>query len=193
MTAPLPEMSDERIVAIMTEKMAEPRITVTRFSIVFARAVLSEGTASLKAELDDYRARLATQCGETLAARGERDALKAEREALSAELRRWIAANGPGGWINELRTENARLKAEHATLRAEFDAAALRFVAELDALREQMRSCWQDAARYRWICSHARSEAYDLGIEWGWHTAPGDSLNAPIDAALSTTPGKEEA
>lgn len=67
-----------------------------------------------------------------------------------------------------------------------------------DAVEERLRAaaaapgllaCERDAARYAWIRSHTRSEADELGIEWGWHTLPGDAFGAAIDAALSTTPG----
>lgn len=42
-----------------------------------------------------------------------RDELTAARKTNSE----WLAANGPGGWINDLRDENAKLRASAARWR----------------------------------------------------------------------------
>ena len=35
---------------------------------------------------------------------------EAERDALRIQVAQWLAANGPGGWINELRKDSERLR-----------------------------------------------------------------------------------
>jgi hypothetical protein len=37
-------------------------------------------------------------------------ALQAERDALQQTVNRWIKENAPGGWIDDLRNKNERLK-----------------------------------------------------------------------------------
>jgi chromosome segregation ATPase len=177
MTAPLPEMSDERIEEIAA-RLGSSSLNVTRLHelggftrtildpdglIELARAILSEGTASLKAELDDYRARLATQCGETLAARGERDALKAalatreecyaaaiegidglkaERDALKAEgpsMRRGVTGEGKPwmGTMRECLEDAKQAAAVEAGLRREVEAEREALLAEHARLRAE--------------------------------------------------------
>jgi hypothetical protein len=164
-------------------------------------ASLSEGTASLKAENKRLGAKYGALSILAAAVDAKYIAAAEENERLKETVRGWINENGPGGWINELRNENARLKAEHATLRAEFDAAGQRLaetcaqlaqtVAERDALAEQLRACERDAARYLWL----RDEAWDCGVRITDGNNPyyDGRLDMLVDSYLSTTPGKEQA
>jgi regulator of replication initiation timing len=178
MTAPLPEMSDERIDALILQYVELDEIGISSlvaFRKGFARAILSEGTASLKAENERLRARI--------------DALRAIVDDREVER-------------NAILADNARLKAEHATLRAELTDANLRFtaayeqvaktLAERDSLKREIvylrnmhatavyeeMTAKRDAQRWRKACE-------DKYIPQNWQNE--------IDAALSTAPGKEQA
>lgn len=45
--------------------------------------------------------------------------LYAENAGLKADKAEWLKANGPGGWIDQLRAENAGLREENIRLRGE--------------------------------------------------------------------------
>src|SRR6185437_5134792 len=58
------------------------------------------GLDSLKGAHESLRERFAKACSEVT----QRDS---EIERLRSQLREWIAANGPGGWIDDLRKRSA--------------------------------------------------------------------------------------
>jgi chromosome segregation ATPase len=66
--------------------MTVPLDLLTQRLIDQATADLRAEVEQLKAEIEDWRSRLAAQCGQTLAARYERDEARAEVEQLKAAI-----------------------------------------------------------------------------------------------------------
>lgn len=89
----------------------------------------------------------------------ERDRLRDELTAARKTNSEWLAANGPGGWINDLRDENAKLLE---------DAERYRW------LRQQN---WNEST----ICAVARPRD---AVKLGYDCPSMDRLDATIDAAM---------
>lgn len=85
-----------------------------------------------------------------------RDELTAARKTNSE----WLAANGPGGWINDLRDENealaSNLRGKHATTGATY----AHLIAERDSLRDENARL---SALLLWALYHHQGGSSEVG------------------------------
>jgi hypothetical protein len=56
--------------------------------------------------------------------------MRQERDRLDTNLKSWLRANGPEGWIDDLRIEADKLAAENKTLRDAWSAEPVGYISE---------------------------------------------------------------
>lgn len=101
-------------------------------TLVNAVKMLSEQHGDALVEIDRLRAEVA--------------GLKTERDSIKNAWAGWLAANGPDGWIDDLRKDNDRLRAEVAEIKAvlagrnEVDDWRKAKEAELHSLRAEVET-----------------------------------------------------
>ena len=103
---------------------------------------------------------------------------------LESGLNKWISANAPGGWIDDLRKNAERVKILE-------DAIFLSREAH-DIAERELAACKVDAHRYRWL----RGDEGPPSKRWprwkleeftkdGWAPRSAKELDTAIDAALA--------